>query len=403
METPASPENIKASITYSKNPGYNPDMIVGGAEHRIQAMHPETGEVMGQMTWWGHDGPVAGEIDKIDVGEKFRRQGIASQMLEEARRTSEIDKNVPYAVHSTTRTAEGEAWAQSTGDKLPPRNSGSLELGNVSVATSPKAPILVPESIFEGDKILDSAKAISAKVKSGEVLLEDLSHQEYRQWENSLADQVNEHENYLAAEHEESLRRMRADEILDKEYHPGEALNAKIKSGELNLEDLSHKEYSQWESLLADQANEHGGFSTMHGPKAIIDSSPLPQAAEEMLSISPTAEKVITKTATPFRSMLDKANARGMSALEQSMDLVADISHGAKSSATAGVIEDLIPKVTAPFKTYASGTADLIIDGMKLAQKNVGKLGKTGQIGLAVGSLAAIGAVSNRSLKKRRG
>jgi GNAT superfamily N-acetyltransferase len=119
---------LKPIISYSKNPGYNPDMIVGGAEHRVQALHAQTNEVMGQMTWWGQDNPVPGEIDKIDVEERFRRQGVATQMLEEARRVSGVDGNVPYPVHSTTRTAEGEAWAKSTGDKLPPRNPGSLAL-----------------------------------------------------------------------------------------------------------------------------------------------------------------------------------------------------------------------------------------------------------------------------------
>ena len=119
---------VKPIISYSKNPGYNPDMIVGGAEHRVQALHAQTNEVMGQMTWWGQDKPVPGEIDKIDVEERFRRQGVATQMLEEARRVSGVDGNVPYPVHSTTRTAEGEAWAKSTGDKLPPRNPGSMAL-----------------------------------------------------------------------------------------------------------------------------------------------------------------------------------------------------------------------------------------------------------------------------------
>lgn len=119
---------VKPIISYSKNPGYNPDMIVGGAEHRVQALHAQTNEVMGQMTWWGQDNPVPGEIDKIDVEERFRRQGVATQMLEEARRVSGVDGNVPYPVHSTTRTPEGEAWAKSTGDKLPPRNPGSMAL-----------------------------------------------------------------------------------------------------------------------------------------------------------------------------------------------------------------------------------------------------------------------------------
>ena len=132
---------IKANISYLKNPAHNPDMIVGGAEHMIQSVHPDTGEVMGQMTFWGHDSVVPGEIDKIDVGEKFRRQGIATQMLEEARRTSEIDSNVPYAVHSTTRTEAGEAWARSTGDSLPARGAGSIAADQTSARVTSGEPL----------------------------------------------------------------------------------------------------------------------------------------------------------------------------------------------------------------------------------------------------------------------
>jgi hypothetical protein len=151
----AADDVLKPIISYSKNPGYNPDMIVGGAEHRVQALHAQTNEVMGQMTWWGQDNPVPGEIDKIDVEERFRRQGVATQMLEEARRVSGVDGNVPYPVHSTTRTPEGEAWAKSTGDKLPPRNPGSLALDPPSrlrgtlaaVATAPDLSTLSDEEL----------------------------------------------------------------------------------------------------------------------------------------------------------------------------------------------------------------------------------------------------------------
>ena len=175
-----SSDVLRPNITYSKNPGYNPDMIVGGAEHRVQALHPETNEVMGQMTWWGHDNPVPGEIDKIDVGEKFRRQGVATQMLEEARRTSEVDKNVPYAVHSTTRTPEGEAWAKSTGDNLPPRSAGSLDLEPTPVApavsSSAAADDLIEPSIVR--KVEDPTReAYDAARAKGEVIVtEPYSH-----------------------------------------------------------------------------------------------------------------------------------------------------------------------------------------------------------------------------------
>lgn len=49
-----------------------------------------------------------------------------------------------------------------------------------------------------------------------------------------------------------------------------------------------------------------------------------------------------------------------------------------------------------------NSTTKNIIKGVEDARGVVAGLGRKGQIGLAVGSLATIGAVSNRSLKKRR-
>jgi|688.fasta_scaffold213610_2 hypothetical protein len=121
--TKAADDVVKPNLVYSINPESNPDLIIGGAPHRIQAMHPVTGEEMGRMTWWGIDDPaVPAEIDKIEVGEKFRRQGIATSMLNEGKRLAAEDSSIPSPIHSKTRTADGDAWAKSTGDYLPEKN-----------------------------------------------------------------------------------------------------------------------------------------------------------------------------------------------------------------------------------------------------------------------------------------
>ena len=197
----------------------------------------------------------------------------------------------------------------------------------------------------------------------------------------------------------EITKKTRIEEILNREPHPGEAINARIKSGEISLEDLSMKEYSQWENLLADQYNEHHGFPTMHGSKPMISPSTAPKVVAG--SVPPTKM-------TPFRAMLGRANARGMSALEDTMDLVADISHNARTSNTTGAIGDFIPQTISNLKPVMqniknSSTSTMIIDSMKLAQETVANMSNKKRAAIGVGSLAAIGAASNRKLKERRG
>jgi hypothetical protein len=104
---------------------------------------------------------------------------------------------------------------------------------------------------------------------------------------------------------------------------------------------------------------------------------------------------------SPFRR-------RALSAVEQTMDLVADISHTAKSSTTAGVIEDIIPQTISNLKPVVQkiknhNTAEHIIESMRVAQGAVKSMSRGKQAAIGIGSFAAIGAVSNKSLKKRRG
>ena len=104
---------------------------------------------------------------------------------------------------------------------------------------------------------------------------------------------------------------------------------------------------------------------------------------------------------SPFRR-------RALSAVEQTMDLVADISHTAKSSTTAGVIEDIIPQTISNLKPVMENiknhsTSTLIINSMKVARETVKNTSTGRKAAVGVGSLAAIGVVSNRKLKERRG
>lgn len=159
-------------LIYGRNPLANPDAIVGGAEHMVQAVHPQTGEVVGKMTWWEKTVANAGEIDKIDVAENYRRMGIGTSMLNKAKELSQIDENIPFPIHSATRTEMGEAWARSTGDILPPRVG---EEAAVAARVSSRA---VAETVEEGvekvvrhsgatGRLLGAATEASAAVAGG--------------------------------------------------------------------------------------------------------------------------------------------------------------------------------------------------------------------------------------------
>jgi GNAT superfamily N-acetyltransferase len=159
-------------LMYGRNPIANPDIIVGGAEHMVQAIHPQTGEVVGRMTWWEKTVANAGEIDKIDVAENYRRMGIATSMLNKAKELSQVDDNIPFPVHSATRTEMGEAWARSTGDILPKK------IGEESQVAARVASNAVVQTLEEGvekvvrhsgstGRLLGAATEASAAVAGG--------------------------------------------------------------------------------------------------------------------------------------------------------------------------------------------------------------------------------------------
>jgi hypothetical protein len=127
---------MKPNFKYYNDPNYNPDVFFGDNEHTVRAFHPDTGEQMGKLSFYGKDAITPGEIDKIEVTEKFRRQGVATGLLEEARRLSAVDENVPYVVHSKSRTSDGDAWAKSTGDYLPEKNTPTPALTPAPTSTA---------------------------------------------------------------------------------------------------------------------------------------------------------------------------------------------------------------------------------------------------------------------------
>lgn len=98
-----------------------PREMGGSHEHTLRA---QAGTRSG--SWYGNVGALrwhhkTGEILGVDTGESFRRQGVATAMLGEARRIAGETRGVVRPRHSEARTDLGEKWARSLGERLPRR------------------------------------------------------------------------------------------------------------------------------------------------------------------------------------------------------------------------------------------------------------------------------------------
>jgi GNAT superfamily N-acetyltransferase len=95
------------------------EMVGGSHEHRI-GVGPNRSH--GELRWHHKTGEILG----IDVHPQFRRQGIATAMLGEARRIAGETRGVRPPRHSPDRTEAGEAWARSLGERLPARRKPTV-------------------------------------------------------------------------------------------------------------------------------------------------------------------------------------------------------------------------------------------------------------------------------------
>lgn len=72
-------------------------------------------DFMGQLSWH----PESGEILSLEVKKEHRRKGVATSLYNFAHQTAS-KQGLVAPKHSAERTEEGDAWAKSVGDKLPP-------------------------------------------------------------------------------------------------------------------------------------------------------------------------------------------------------------------------------------------------------------------------------------------
>jgi GNAT superfamily N-acetyltransferase len=89
-------------------------------EVEIEAHHPDTGKKVGWMSLspaaYPGKSQIGHTIINVSVDPKFRRQGIATGMLNYAKQQGLT------IFHSTLRTREGTLWARSTEDEVPGAN-----------------------------------------------------------------------------------------------------------------------------------------------------------------------------------------------------------------------------------------------------------------------------------------
>lgn len=84
---------------------------------------PQGGRRVGFMEWEKSEGSdSATEILEIEVSPEHRRKGLATAALKHSQTVARASRGaIPIPSHSPSRTPEGDAWAKSTGDTLPPR------------------------------------------------------------------------------------------------------------------------------------------------------------------------------------------------------------------------------------------------------------------------------------------
>lgn len=87
----------------------------GRSSVRVIRVAIELGGDLAYLDW-----EPSGELYYIKVPVEYRRQGLATKLWRSAQKFTS-KSGLPPLRHSRYRTNEGDAWAKSLGEKLPPR------------------------------------------------------------------------------------------------------------------------------------------------------------------------------------------------------------------------------------------------------------------------------------------
>jgi hypothetical protein len=102
---------VRHSLELPQNDKYGARL----GRHTVTAYDKDHNKI-GYLEWH----KKTGEILNVDVDKPFRRQGVATSLLRRAQDLSS-KYNLQSPLHSKDRSDQGDAWAKSTGDKVPRR------------------------------------------------------------------------------------------------------------------------------------------------------------------------------------------------------------------------------------------------------------------------------------------
>ena len=89
-----------------------------GKETRHRVVAEEGSDYVGELEWFSRGN---NHISNIFVEPNHRRQGIATDMWNYAHEVAKTTRGVQPPRHSPDRTDDGDAWAKSTGKRVPKR------------------------------------------------------------------------------------------------------------------------------------------------------------------------------------------------------------------------------------------------------------------------------------------
>ena len=111
---PASDKLNELQFTFHKG---NPKSPIG-EETRHRVVAEDRSDYVGELEWFSRGN---NHISNIFVEPNYRRQGVATDMWNYAHEIAKTTRGVQPPRHSPDRTDDGDAWAKSTGKRVPKR------------------------------------------------------------------------------------------------------------------------------------------------------------------------------------------------------------------------------------------------------------------------------------------
>lgn len=96
----------------------NPKSPIGKETRHKVVAETNDGGYAGNLEWYSRGN---NHISDLFVEENYRRKGVATEMFNYAYEMAKTTRGVQPPKHSSDRTDAGDAWAKSTGKRVPKR------------------------------------------------------------------------------------------------------------------------------------------------------------------------------------------------------------------------------------------------------------------------------------------